>query len=233
MISPPGLSASTLVLSAAGFIATSTSGASPAVSIAVEPKLIWNAETPNSVPCGARISAGKSGKVARSLPAERGRQRELPAGQLHAVAAVAGEADDDGFGGRIGGRLFASHLVNGGRHETVLQTNGARPLRPGRCLPKVEFAAARVQSVLFACHADLFRASTDRQAPPPSSSRHGGPRNKSGATRGRCMALVTSRHSANSVSTLVDWVAALVHAPCDRNNRAGYGQSSVRNMEAG
>ena len=69
MISPPGLSACTLVFSAAGFIATSTSGASPAVSIAVDPKLIWNAETPNSVPCGARISAGKSGNVARSLPA--------------------------------------------------------------------------------------------------------------------------------------------------------------------
>src|SRR5947208_7387428 len=46
-----------------------TSGWSPAVSIAAEPKLIWKAETPNVVPCGARISAGKSGKVARSLPA--------------------------------------------------------------------------------------------------------------------------------------------------------------------
>jgi hypothetical protein len=39
------------------------------VSIAQEPKLIWKAETPNVVPCGARISAGKSGNVARSLPA--------------------------------------------------------------------------------------------------------------------------------------------------------------------
>ena len=69
MIRPPGFRAPTLVFSAAGFIATSTSGASPAVSMLVEPKLIWNAETPNSVPCGARISAGKSGKVAKSLPA--------------------------------------------------------------------------------------------------------------------------------------------------------------------
>ena len=67
--SPPGFSAGTLVFKAAGFIATSTSGSSPAVSISVEPKLIWNALTPNSVPCGARISAGKSGKVARSFPA--------------------------------------------------------------------------------------------------------------------------------------------------------------------
>jgi hypothetical protein len=69
VISPPGLTAATLVLSAAGFIATSTSGASPAVSIWRLPKLIWKALTPNSVPCGARISAGKSGNVARSLPA--------------------------------------------------------------------------------------------------------------------------------------------------------------------
>ena len=31
-------------------------------------KWIWNAETPCGVPAGARISAGKSGSVARSLP---------------------------------------------------------------------------------------------------------------------------------------------------------------------
>ena len=33
-----------------------------------EPNWIWNAETPWTVPAGARISAGKSGRVARSLP---------------------------------------------------------------------------------------------------------------------------------------------------------------------
>jgi hypothetical protein len=33
-----------------------------------EAKWIWNAETPASVPAGARISAGKSGSVTRSLP---------------------------------------------------------------------------------------------------------------------------------------------------------------------
>src|SRR4051812_4231648 len=32
-------------------------------------KWSWNPETPGSEPAGARISAGKSGKVARSLPA--------------------------------------------------------------------------------------------------------------------------------------------------------------------
>ena len=31
-------------------------------------KWIWKPETPGSEPAGARISAGKSGKVARSLP---------------------------------------------------------------------------------------------------------------------------------------------------------------------
>ena len=35
-----------------------------------DPKLIWNDETPNRVPAGARISAGKSGKVANSFPAK-------------------------------------------------------------------------------------------------------------------------------------------------------------------
>ena len=69
MTRPPGFTAARLVFKAAGFIATSTSGASPAVSMAVDPKLIWNALTPNRVPCGARISAGKSGKVERSFPA--------------------------------------------------------------------------------------------------------------------------------------------------------------------
>src|SRR5262245_38682199 len=34
-----------------------------------EEKWIWKPETPASVPAGARISAGKSGSVARSLPA--------------------------------------------------------------------------------------------------------------------------------------------------------------------
>ncbi len=69
MIVPPGRRSRWFTFSAAGFITISTSGASPAVATLVEPKLIWNAETPKVVPAGARISAGKSGKVARSLPA--------------------------------------------------------------------------------------------------------------------------------------------------------------------
>jgi hypothetical protein len=54
---------------AAGFMATQDIEVSPAVRMSWEPKWIWNEETPKVVPAGALISAGKSGKVARSLPA--------------------------------------------------------------------------------------------------------------------------------------------------------------------
>ena len=57
------------VLRPAGFIATSTSGASPGVWISDDEKWSWKPDTPNKLPAGARISAGKSGKVEMSLPA--------------------------------------------------------------------------------------------------------------------------------------------------------------------
>jgi hypothetical protein len=60
---------SRLAFNAAGFIATRTLGSSPAVKISLEEKLSWKLDTPASVPAGARISAGKSGVVAMSLPA--------------------------------------------------------------------------------------------------------------------------------------------------------------------
>ncbi len=56
------------VFSAAGFIATSTFGASPGVRMSWSAKWTWKPETPGNEPAGARISAGKSGKVERSLP---------------------------------------------------------------------------------------------------------------------------------------------------------------------
>ena len=65
---PPAGRSPTFVLSAAGFIATRTSGWSPGVWISFELKLIWKPETPGSEPAGARISAGKSGSVLMSLP---------------------------------------------------------------------------------------------------------------------------------------------------------------------
>ena len=55
---PPVGRSSTLALKAAGFIATSTFGASPGVRISWSEMWIWKAETPARVPAGARISAG-------------------------------------------------------------------------------------------------------------------------------------------------------------------------------
>ena len=124
MISPPSRRSPTFTFSAAGFIATSTSGWSPAVSIAQLPKLIWKAETPNVVPCGARISAGKVGEGREVVAGQRGRQGELPAGQLHAVAAVAGEADDDRLERRMGARFGFRQKMGGGGHAVLAAPAG-------------------------------------------------------------------------------------------------------------
>ncbi len=51
---------------------------------------------------------------------KRGRQRELAAGQLHAVAAVAGKADDDRFLRRMRGGFLVGEEVGGGGHKRVL-----------------------------------------------------------------------------------------------------------------
>src|SRR2546430_11346558 len=56
------------VLRAAGFIATRTFGASPGVRMSWSAKWSWKPETPGSEPAGARISAGKSGRVEMSFP---------------------------------------------------------------------------------------------------------------------------------------------------------------------
>ena len=64
---PGGISAR-FAFSAAGFIATSTFGASPGVTMSWSEMCTWNDDTPAIVPAGARISAGKLGRVARSLP---------------------------------------------------------------------------------------------------------------------------------------------------------------------
>ena len=69
MTVPPIFRSRSSTVSAAGFIATSTSTASPGVITSPLPKWIWNADTPNVVPVGALISAGKSGNVEKSLPA--------------------------------------------------------------------------------------------------------------------------------------------------------------------
>src|SRR3954466_3073128 len=66
--SQPAGRSTTFAFSAAGFIATSTSGLSPGVFTWWSAKCSWNAETPGRVPAGALISAGKSGNDDRSLP---------------------------------------------------------------------------------------------------------------------------------------------------------------------
>ena len=45
-----------------------TSTSSPAVKMSWLENWSWNPDTPSRVPAGARISAGKSGMVAMSLP---------------------------------------------------------------------------------------------------------------------------------------------------------------------
>src|SRR3984957_9170432 len=64
----PGGRVAVFAFSAAGFMATRTLGSSPRVRMSWSEMWTWNADTPASVPAGARISAGKSGNVARSLP---------------------------------------------------------------------------------------------------------------------------------------------------------------------
>ena len=59
--------------SAAGFIATSTFGASPGVTMSWSEMCTWKADTPAIVPAGARISAGKFGQ-GREVVAERRRE---------------------------------------------------------------------------------------------------------------------------------------------------------------
>ena len=82
-------------MSAAGFIATSTFGVSPGVTMSWSEMWTWNDETPAIVPAGARISAGKLGRVARSFPNAALQLGEPVAHQLHSVARIAREPDDD------------------------------------------------------------------------------------------------------------------------------------------
>ena len=65
---PPWRRSARSVLRAAGFIATRQSGRSPEVEMSQSAIWIWKEETPGRVPAGARISAGKLGRVNRSLP---------------------------------------------------------------------------------------------------------------------------------------------------------------------
>ena len=83
------------VLSAAGFIATRTSGSSPGVWMSVELKLIWNPRHARQR-AGRRADLGREVRQGADVVAEDGGgPRELGPGQLHPVAGIAGEADGD------------------------------------------------------------------------------------------------------------------------------------------
>ena len=68
MITPPDFNPFKFTFKAAAFIATNTSQTSPGVKIRSLLKRSWYPLTPGRVPIGALISAGKSGKVAKSMP---------------------------------------------------------------------------------------------------------------------------------------------------------------------
>jgi hypothetical protein len=68
MISAPRGRSGRFAFNAAGFMATSTFGESPGVRMSKSAKWTWKLDTPGSVPAGARISAGKLGRVTRSFP---------------------------------------------------------------------------------------------------------------------------------------------------------------------
>ena len=84
-------------MSAAGFIAISTSGWSPAVSIARRAEIDLEGGDAERRALRRADFGGEIGEGRKVVAGERGRQGELAAGQLHAVAAVAGEADDHRF----------------------------------------------------------------------------------------------------------------------------------------
>ena len=94
MIVAPFLMSARLALRAAGFIATSTSGESPGVRMSWSAKCTWNDDTPGqrALRCP---DLGREVRQRRQVVAERrGLLGEAVAGELHAVAGVAGEADD-------------------------------------------------------------------------------------------------------------------------------------------
>ena len=97
MIVAPRAISATFAFNAAGFMATRTFGNSPGVRMSRDAKWIWNAETPATVPAGARISAGKSGMRGDVVAEHRRRISEAAADELHAVARVARETDDHVF----------------------------------------------------------------------------------------------------------------------------------------
>ena len=115
------------VRSAAGFIATSTSGAVARSEDVVVGEVDLEAGDAGQRAGGRADLGGKVGKRREVVAEERGLAREAAAGQLHAVAGVAGEADDDVLQllDGLGHRLF-------GRYSSLLQAVAAAVRRRSR-----------------------------------------------------------------------------------------------------
>ena len=94
MIVAPGSRRPRFVFSPAGFIATRTLGVSPGVVIEWSAIWTWKLDTPASVPAGARISAGKSGSVSRSLPKAADTDVKRSPASCMPSPGVTGEAQD-------------------------------------------------------------------------------------------------------------------------------------------
>ena len=93
MIVAPRGTSPRLALRAAGFIATSTSGASPGVSTSWSAKCSWKLETPGQGALGG-ADLGREVRQRRQVVAHRrGLAREAVPGELHPVARVPGETD--------------------------------------------------------------------------------------------------------------------------------------------
>jgi hypothetical protein len=63
---------------------------------------------------------GEIGEGRKVVAGERGRQSELAAGQLHAVAGIAGETDDHRFLRRMRVGFLFREKMGGCRHGRVL-----------------------------------------------------------------------------------------------------------------
>ena len=93
---PPFGRSCRFVFSAAGFIATSTSGWSPGVRMSWSAKCSWKPETPGSEPAGRADLGREVGERREVVARQRRLGGEAAARQLHAVAGVPGEPDHDG-----------------------------------------------------------------------------------------------------------------------------------------
>ena len=110
---PPGSRRGSSLRSAAGFMATSTFGASPGRGDLVVGDVHLERRHPGER-AGGRTDLGREVRQRREVvPEQRAGAGEAIAGELHAVAGVAGEADDDpieALGCDITGRCVARAL---------------------------------------------------------------------------------------------------------------------------